>query len=306
MPAHTDLNNCPRVHNWASIEGKGSTGSVLLRGAVRAARHLDKIEKTYGKAKTHVGDGSRHSDRRDLAGDAGPGTRDFLSGGNTPKGKIQQYERKRLDLPWQTVRDSVDVKLFEQDGELYMLAKSEGRRAKETAMRRKRLARLFRKLRVMRRGLPSLVQLLMRLDAAKAHAGRAFQFVHLQVSNEGQQVTRETFQFRVDKKKLQEAEWRDGHYLLRSNLTVGDPSKLEITDLVSLGLSKFCLKTRFCSYCALLFHPSRCTQGSRRGRRAFGHNPRIPLPSPLQSECPSGKSELDSDIFSFRYIPGIP
>src|SRR5208337_3129931 len=46
-----------------------------------------------------------------------------------------------LDLPWQTVRDSVEVKLFEQDGELYVLAKSEGRRAKETAMRRKRLAR---------------------------------------------------------------------------------------------------------------------------------------------------------------------
>jgi Transposase len=30
----------------------------------------------------------------------------------------------------------------------------------------------------------------------------------------------------VDKKKLQEAEWRDGHYLLRSNLTAGDPSVL--------------------------------------------------------------------------------
>jgi hypothetical protein len=30
----------------------------------------------------------------------------------------------------------------------------------------------------------------------------------------------------MDKKKLQEAEWRDGHYLLRSNLTAGDPSVL--------------------------------------------------------------------------------
>src|SRR5206468_2356070 len=83
-------------------------------------------------------------------------------------------------------------------------------------MRRKRLARLLRKLRAMRRSLPSLVQLLMRLGAAKAAAGRAFQFVQMQVPEEGQQVTRETFQFRVDKKKLQEAEWRDGHYLLRS------------------------------------------------------------------------------------------
>jgi hypothetical protein len=49
----------------------------------------------------------------------------------TPKGKIQQYEKKWLDLPWQKVRDSVDVKLFEQDGELYVLAKSAGRKAKD-------------------------------------------------------------------------------------------------------------------------------------------------------------------------------
>jgi transposase len=93
-------------------------------------------------------------------------------------------------------------------------------------MRRKRLARLLRKLRAMRRNLPSRDQLLMRLGAAKAAAGRAFQFVQMQVPGEDQQVTRETFQFRVDKKKLQEAEWRDGHYLLRSNLTAGDPSVL--------------------------------------------------------------------------------
>jgi hypothetical protein len=55
----------------------------------------------------------------------------------TPKGKIQQYEKKWLDLPWQKVRESVEVKLFEQEGELYGFAKSKGRQAKETAMRRK-------------------------------------------------------------------------------------------------------------------------------------------------------------------------
>ncbi len=35
----------------------------------------------------------------------------------TPKGKISQHEKKWPDLPWQKVRDSVEVKLFEQDGE---------------------------------------------------------------------------------------------------------------------------------------------------------------------------------------------
>jgi hypothetical protein len=119
-----------------------------------------------------VGDGSRHSERRDLARDADPACEIFYLVG-TPKGKIQQYEKKWLDLPWQKVRESVDVKRFEQEGELYVLAKREGRQAKETAMRRKRLTRLLRKLRAMRRSLPSRDQLLMRLGAAKSAAGRA-------------------------------------------------------------------------------------------------------------------------------------
>ena len=61
----------------------------------------------------------------------------------------------------------------------------------QAAWRRTRLARLLQRLRAMRRILPSLVQLLMRLGAAKTPAGRAFHFVHLQVPKEGQEVTRE-------------------------------------------------------------------------------------------------------------------
>jgi len=59
------------------------------------------------------------------------------------------------ELPWRKVRESVEVKLFAKDGELYVLAKSEGRQAKEMAMRRKKLARLLRKLRAMRRSCRS-------------------------------------------------------------------------------------------------------------------------------------------------------
>jgi len=185
---------------------------------------LDKIEKSYGKAK-RMWVMDRGVPTEEILQEMRDPAREIFYLVGTPKGKIQQYEKKWLDLPWQQVRESVEVKLFEQDGELYVLAKSEGRRAKETAMRRKRLARLLKKLRAMRRSLPSRDQLLMRLGAAKSAAGRAFPFVHLQVPGEGQEVTREIFQFRVDKKKLQEAEWHDGHYLLRS-LTAGDPSVL--------------------------------------------------------------------------------
>src|SRR6202162_863208 len=186
---------------------------------------LDRIEKTYGKAK-RMWVMDRGIPTEEILQEMRDPTREIFYLVGTPKGKIQEHEKKWLDLPWQRVRESVDVKLFEQDGATYVLAKSEGRQAKETAMRRKRLTRLLRKLRAMRRRLPSRDQLLMRLGAAKSAAGRAFQFVHLQVPGEDQEVTRKTFRFHMDKKKLQEAEWRDGHYLLRSNLTAGDPSVL--------------------------------------------------------------------------------
>jgi transposase len=144
----------------------------------------------------------------------------------TPKGRIKQHEKKWLQLPWHKVRDSVDVKLYEHEGELYVLAKSEGRQAKEIAIRRKRLARLLRKLRVMRRSLPKRDQLLLRLGAAKKEAGRAFAFVKLRLPKKDEAVTRETFSFAVDKTRLKRAQQRDGHYLLRSNLTSEDPAVL--------------------------------------------------------------------------------
>jgi transposase len=144
----------------------------------------------------------------------------------TPKSRITEHEKKWLDLPWQKVRDSVEVKLYQHDGELYVLAKSDGRQAKEIAMRRKRLVRLLRKLRAMRKRLPKRDQLLLRIGAARKEAGRAFGFVKIQLPTKDQEVTRETFSFQVDKAKLKASEQRDGHYLLRSNLTAEDPAVL--------------------------------------------------------------------------------
>ena len=186
---------------------------------------LDRIEHTYGKAKRlwvmdrGIPTEAILAEMRDPARPVS-----YLVG--TSKSKITQYEKQWLELPWQKVRDSVDVKLFATNGELYVLAKSTGRQAKETAMRRKRLVRLLRKLRAMRHSLPSRDRLLMRLGAAKTDAGRAFGFVHIDVPGEQQPVTRTSFQFRVDKAKLKAAELRDGHYLLRSNLTEEDPAVL--------------------------------------------------------------------------------
>jgi transposase len=186
---------------------------------------LKKIETTYGQARrVWVMDRGIPSEAV-LKEMRDPDRQTFYLVG-TPKGRINQHEKKWLDLPWQKVRDSVEVKLYQHEGELYVLAKSRGRQAKEIAMRRKRLARLLRKLRVMRRSLPKRDQLLLRIGAAKKEAGRAFGFVKIQVPSKDEAVTRPTFSFHTDKKKLKAAEQRDGHYLLRSNLTGEDPAVL--------------------------------------------------------------------------------
>ena len=186
---------------------------------------LEKIETTYGKARrVWVMDRGIPTEAM-LKEMREPERQTFYLVG-TPKGRINQHEKKWLDLPWQKVRDSVEVKLYEHEGELYVLAKSSGRQAKEIAMRRKRLVRLLRKLRAMRRSLPQRDQLLLRIGAAKKDAGRAFGFVKIRLPEKDEPVSRGTFTFHTDKTKLKAAEQRDGHYLLRSNLTAEDPAVL--------------------------------------------------------------------------------
>lgn len=185
---------------------------------------LEKVEKIHGKAR-RVWLMDRGIPTEEVLGEMrAAGDTFYLVG--TPRSKIDQYEKKWLGLPWQKVRDSVEVKLFAEEGELYVLAKSEGRRAKERAIRRRKLARLLRKLRAMRRSCPARDQLLLRIGAAKKEAGRAYGFVRISLPKDGQAVTRQSFTFTLDKDKLRKAELRDGHYLLRSNLAGEDPAVL--------------------------------------------------------------------------------
>jgi hypothetical protein len=65
----------------------------------------------------------------------------------------------------------------------------------------------------------------MRVGAAKTEAGRAFGYVKIQLPEARQAVTRQTFTFQLDKVKLREAQLRDGHYLLRTNLVAEDRSR---------------------------------------------------------------------------------
>ena len=205
---------------------------------------LDKIESMYGKAR-RVWLMDRGIPTEALLAEMRNSRQETFYLVGTSRAKVKQYEKKWLDLPWRKVRESVEVKLFAEDGELYVLAKSEGRQAKEIAIRRKKLARLLRKLRAMRRSAPKRDQLLMRVGAAKTDVGRAFGFVKIDLPAADQQVTRETFTFRLDKTKLKEAELRDGHYLLRTNLVAEDPAVLwdRYMQLTQIEAAFKCLKS---------------------------------------------------------------
>src|SRR5215469_15739759 len=91
---------------------------------------LDHIEKTYGQAR-RVWVMDRGIPTEALLAEMRDPSRQVFYLVGTPKGRVTQHEKKWLDLPWQQVRESVQVKLYEHAGELYVLAKSEGRQAKQ-------------------------------------------------------------------------------------------------------------------------------------------------------------------------------
>ena len=144
----------------------------------------------------------------------------------TPKGRLSKFEQRFLNLPWEQVRELVEVKLLKDDGELYILARSHGRMHKERGMRRRRLKRLWQRLGDLQQQKLTRDQLLLKLGAAKKDAGRAYGLVHIRLPDPDQAVDASTFTFALNKTKLRQVRRREGRYLLRSNLNGEDPAKL--------------------------------------------------------------------------------
>src|SRR5271155_5887961 len=75
--------------------------------------------KAIWQGQTHVGDGSRHSDRGSVGRDAKFKTPiHYLVG--SPRGRLTQLEKAFLTKPWEDVRESVRVKLIEHGEETYV------------------------------------------------------------------------------------------------------------------------------------------------------------------------------------------
>ena len=204
---------------------------------------LKKIETQYGKAQ------------RIWVMDRGIPTEEILSEMRasqppiyylvgTPKGRLSKYEADLLDQPWQEVRQGVEVKLHAEEEELYILAQSLDRVAKERAMRRRQLRRLVDRLKELQAMELTAKDLLLKLGEARGRYRAAwrlldFDLPDLPAQKAGKKKLAKkakrpkkakkqiaTFTFRLNRKKLRMVRRREGRYLLRANLTDRDPAEL--------------------------------------------------------------------------------
>jgi transposase len=186
---------------------------------------LEKIEQQYGKVnRSWVMDRGIPTEAvlREMREAASPVS--YLVG--TLRGRLTRLEQDFLKLSWAKVKDSLEVKLLPREGELYILARSQGRRQKERAMRRRRLKRLWARLHELQRQRMTRDELLLKLGAAKSEAGNNYRLVEVRVPKTHETVSAATFTFSLRKEKLRTAMRREGHYLLRSNLCGEDPAIL--------------------------------------------------------------------------------
>ena len=157
---------------------------------------LERIERQYGKA------------RRVWLMDRGVPTEEVLAEMRaadppvhylvgTPKGRLTRLEKHLIAQPWQEARPGVQVKLLAQEGELYVLAQSRDRVAKERAMRRRQLKRLWARLKQLSTMQLTREELLMKLGAARDQSRTAWRLVvdrgrrrqrHVQLSARSQQA----------------------------------------------------------------------------------------------------------------------
>jgi transposase len=179
---------------------------------------LRKIETLYGKARRiWVMDRGIPTEQVLAEMRASDPPVQYLVG--TPKGRLGKLEKDLLDKPWQQAREGVDVKLLPQEGELYVLARSADRVAKERSMRRRQLKWLWKRLNQLQGMKLRREDLLMKLGAARQQAPSVWRLVEIEVD-----PAQAKFTYRLNKDKLRQVRRREGRYLLRSNLTETDPA----------------------------------------------------------------------------------
>jgi transposase len=145
----------------------------------------------------------------------------------TPRGRLSKLEDQLISQPWKQVQSQIEVKLARDGEDLYVLTRSGGRCDKERSMRRRKLKKLWKRLNEIQ-GMKNQKRdaLLLRLGAAREQAGKVWDLVDIGLPKPREAVTPETFRFHLNLKKLRKARRSEGTYLLRTNLTAGNPEEL--------------------------------------------------------------------------------
>ena len=192
---------------------------------------LEKIEKQYGKAqRIWVMDRGIPTEETLEQMRASDPPVLYLVG--TPKGRLSQLEDKLSELPWQQVREGIEVKLLAQTGEVYVFAQSQDRVNKERSMRRGQLKRLCQRLQELQGMELKRDELLMKLGAARQQAPSAWRFVEIKLPGAKRKKKKRkeqptpSFAFKLRRDKLRVARRREGRYLLRSNMPDRVPAQL--------------------------------------------------------------------------------
>jgi transposase len=145
----------------------------------------------------------------------------------TPRGRLSQLESQLFAQPWKQVQEQIKVKLARDGEDLYVLTRSGGRCDKERSMRRRKLKKLWKRLKeIQHMKRIDHKELLMKLGAARKEAGTVWKLVAITTPEKEDPITPETFRFHLNLKKLRKARRGEGTYLLRTNLTAGNPEEL--------------------------------------------------------------------------------
>jgi len=198
----------------------GNTSDKTTLGAF-----LEQIEKLYGRAqRIWVMDRGIPTEEVLAEMRAHEPPVQYLVG--TPKGRLSRYEKQLTELPWQVVREGVKVKLLSEDDELYVLAQSTDRVSKERSMRRRQLKGLVKRLKELQTMELSRDQVLLKLGSAKQQFAAAWRLVTVTVAQANEVSEGLNFSDKACTEKLRQVRRREGRYLLRSNLTGEDPTRL--------------------------------------------------------------------------------
>jgi transposase len=148
----------------------------------------------------------------------------------TPRLKLKEFERQLLAGGWQQVRVDVEVKLVPtpQGEETYILCRSTARQEKEKAIHSRFSARMEKALtslekRMVAGKLKDRHKIERKLGSLEARHPQVADLYAIKVVDLGGDLRLE-WQRKPDRQSWQQA--REGAYLLRTNLTETDPSKL--------------------------------------------------------------------------------